>query len=97
MNQHPQGLPPLWEVLAVIVTAGAILAALIELGTWRQRRYMDSLWAAARRHQLREHEALVEILTAQARQARKPAPPRAEPEAITVELEVIKLDGTEER
>lgn len=90
LQSHPGGLPPLWVVIGTVLLVGVVLAALIETGTARQRRHLDSLWAAARRHQLREHEALMAKLTTQTRPPASTPTSRLADDAITVELEVIK-------
>jgi hypothetical protein len=89
-----EGLPPAWLLVGVVLVVGAAVVGWVEGVSRRQLRKMDSLWAAARRHQLREHEALMAKLSAmtlaatvKATPARKPVKPA---DAITVELETIK-------
>ncbi|HEU4568259.1 MAG TPA: hypothetical protein VFR99_09505 [Marmoricola sp.] len=89
----PEGLPPLWVAIGAVLLVGAALAVVIEAGTARQRRHLDALWAAARRHQLREHEELMTALIERARPVTPPATRRTD-DAITVELEVVKLNDT---
>jgi hypothetical protein len=85
LQSHPEGLPPLWVAVGVILVVGVFAAVMIQVSYLRNKRRMDELWAAAHEADRQWRLAMIEYLS------RPPAvKPKAQPEAITVEMEVIK-------
>lgn len=95
LQSHPEGLPPLWVAVGVILAVGVFAAVMIQASYVRQRRKMDELWAAAHEADRRFYAALYRYLSAP--QAVKPPPKRVSDDAITVELEVIKPEERNEK
>lgn len=86
LQSHPEGLPPLWVAVGVILVVGIFAAVMIEASTRRQRREMDRLTEAMWEADRAWRRAMIDYLTSP-----KPKPaPRVADDAITVELEVIK-------
>lgn len=86
LQSHPEGLPPLWVAVGVVLVVGIFAAVMIQVSYLRNRRKMDELWAAAHEADRQWRLAMIEYLS---RPVEKPKP-KTQPEAITVELEVIK-------
>lgn len=90
-----QVLPALWVAVGVILLLGVFAAVMIEVGTRRQRREMDRLADAMWEADRAWRRAMIDYLTDETRPKPRVKPVTAPPEAITVELEVIKLDDGE--
>lgn len=86
LQSHPEGLPPLWVAVGVILVVGAFAVVMIQVSYLRNRRRMDELWAAAHEADRQWRQAMIEYLS---RPPVKPKPVN-QPEAITVEMEVVK-------
>ncbi len=93
LQSHPEGLPPLWVAVAVVLAVGALGAVMIQVSYLRQKRKMDELWAAAHEADRRFYAALYAYLSQPVERETRTAGAESAAE-ITVELEVIKTDKT---
>jgi len=95
--ETPQGLPPLWVAVGVLLVVGALTVWAVLAATRRQQREMERLTEAMWEADREWRRAMIAYLTQPAVKPVAPTrkastPSWAKDEAITVELEVIKVD-----
>jgi hypothetical protein len=91
---HATDMSGAWVGVGVALLVGVVAVWAILASSRRQQREMDELWEAARRVDREWYAALYRYLNEPpaVKPATKPAVRVEPPEAITVELEVIKID-----